>query len=348
MMNRYIRGQISCVVAAALAALAGPACRDGGRVKTLKLGHGLDRGHSVHQAMEFMASELRARSGGRLELRIYPSEQLGNERESLELLQLGGLAMTKVSAAVLEGFAPEFKLFAIPYLFEDRAHQFTVLDGPIGQQLLRAGERARLLGLAYYDSGSRSFYTKDRPALRPEDLAGLKIRVMASATAVKMVRALGAAATPVAFGELYTALQQGVVDGAENNPPSFVLTRHHEICKHYVLDEHSAIPDVLLIGADAWADLDDDERRWLREAAAASVVRQRALWRQAERDALALAEQAGVRVHRPDKAPFRARLAELRATLASDPAIATLVEAVEAARPTGPAPGLGPAAEDGP
>ncbi|MCB0437094.1 MAG: DctP family TRAP transporter solute-binding subunit, partial [Mangrovimonas sp.] len=165
--------------------------------------------------------------------KIYPNQQLGSERENLELLQIGSLDMTKVSVGVMENFAPKMKVFGLPFLFRDKQHAFNVLDGPIGKELLDEGEKYWLKGLCYYDAGSRSFYTKDKPVMTPEDLKGSKIRVMESVTAMDMVRSLGGAPTPISWGELYTSLQQGVVDGAENNPPSFYLSRHYEVCKFY-------------------------------------------------------------------------------------------------------------------
>lgn len=273
-------------------------------VKTLRLGHGLDVSHSVHKAMVKMGEDLLKRSGGKLKLEIYPSQQLGTERECLELLQIGSLDMTKVSVGVLENFAPKMKVLGLPFLFRDRQHSFNVLDGPIGEMLLNDGEKYWLKGLGYYDAGSRSFYTMNKPIEKPEDLVGEKIRVMESATAVNMVKALGGSPTPISWGELYTSLQQGVVDGAENNPPSFYLSRHYEVCKYYSLDEHTVLPDVLLMGTYVYNKLNEEERKWLKEAVTESVKYQRILWAEAEEEALREVQKAGVQVIRPDKSLF--------------------------------------------
>ena len=273
-------------------------------VKTLRLGHGLDVSHSVHKAMVKMGEDLLKRSGGKLKLEIYPSQQLGTERECLELLQIGSLDMTKVSVGVLENFAPKMKVLGLPFLFRDRQHSFNVLDGPIGEMLLNDGEKYWLKGLGYYDAGSRSFYTMNKPIEKPEDLVGEKIRVMESATAVNMVKALGGSPTPISWGELYTSLQQGVVDGAENNPPSFYLSRHYEVCKYYSLDEHTVLPDVLLMGTYVYDKLNKQERKWLKEAVTESVKYQRILWAEAEEEALREVQKAGVQVIRPDKSLF--------------------------------------------
>ena len=186
-------------------------------------------------------------------------------------------------------------------------------------------------GLAFYDAGSRSFYTRDRPVRRPDDLAGLKIRVQESPTAMALVDALGGSATPIAWGELYTALQQGVVDGAENNPPSFHLSGHYEVARFYTLDEHSAVPDALLVGTHVWDRLDQRQRGWLEEAVARSVPLQRALWRDATERALAAVEAAGVEVIRPEKRPFVDRTAAVRAALDADPEARALLRRIEAA-----------------
>jgi len=283
-------------------------CAKTDETKTIRLGHGLDVSHSVHKAMVKMGEDLAQLSDGKLKLEIYPSQQLGTERQCLELLQIGSLDMTKVSVGVLENFAPKMKVLGLPFLFRDRAHSFAVLDGPIGQQLLNEGEQYWLKGLGYYDAGSRSFYTKDKPITTPEDLTGQKIRVMESVTAMDMVSGLGGSPTPISWGELYTALQQGVVDGAENNPPSFYLSRHYEVAKYYTLDEHTVLPDVLLAGTYLWDKLTPQEQGWLKQAVETSVVYQRKLWLEAENEALKAVQEAGVKIIRPDKTLFSEKI----------------------------------------
>ncbi|WP_167964487.1 TRAP transporter substrate-binding protein [Saonia flava] len=273
-------------------------------VKVLKLAHGLDVNHSVHKAMVKMGEDLNRISGGKMTIEVYPSQQLGTERECLELLQIGSLDMTKVSVGVMENFAPKMKVLGLPFIFRDRQHSFNVLDSDIGQQLLDEGRQYRLKGLAYYDAGSRSFYTKEKPVETPADLEGMKIRVMESITAMDMVRSLGGSPTPISWGELYTSLQQGVVDGAENNPPSFYLSRHYEVCKYYVLDEHTTLPDVLVIGTQSWDVLTEQEQNWVKEATDLSVPYQRKLWAESEKEALDAVIEAGVEVIKPDKNKF--------------------------------------------
>ncbi|CAZ95631.1 TRAP transporter substrate-binding protein [Zobellia galactanivorans] len=307
-------------------------CGELSGTRTLRLAHGLDVNHSVHKAMVKMGEDLKRVSGGKMRLEIYPNQQLGTERQCLELLQIGSLDMTKVSVGTLENFAPKMKVLGLPFLFRDRQHSFDVLDGPIGQELLNDGEQYWLKGLGYYDAGSRSFYTKDRPINSPEDLEGLKIRVMESVTAMDMVKDLGGSPTPISWGELYTALQQGVVDGAENNPPSFYLSRHYEVCKFYTLDEHTVLPDVLLAGTHLWDSLSEEEQGWLKQAVDGSIGYQRKLWAESEEEALAEVEKAGVEIIRPDKSLFSEKIKDSFDKYKDDEAMYKLIQEIQATK----------------
>jgi tripartite ATP-independent transporter DctP family solute receptor len=271
----------------------------------LKLAHVLDTEHPVHKAMVFMAERVREKSAGRMRIDIYPSEQLGSEREIIEQLQVGALAMAKASSSAIEGFVPKMRVFGLPYLFRDSEHCWKVLTGPIGKEILAAGEPVGLKGLCFYDAGARSFYTRNKNIETPADLKGLKIRVQKSEMAIKMIVAMGGSATPIDWGELYTSLQQGVVDGAENNPPSFYSSMHYEVCKYYILDEHTRCPDVLMISTFVWNKLSPEFQRIIQESADESVIYQRQLWGKKEKESLEAVEKAGVIVTHPDKTPFR-------------------------------------------
>lgn len=295
-------------------------CSEERDITVLKLAHGLDTEHSVHKAMVYMNERLLAHSDGTMRLEIYPGGQLGSERDAMELLQIGSLAITKVSTSPMESFVPAMKVFSIPYMFRDSEHLWAFLDSTEGKALLEAGVPVRLRGLAYYDSGSRSFYTVNKPVYKPEDLAGLKIRVQKSQTSVRMVEALGGAATPISFGELYTALQQGVVDGAENNAPSFYLSKHSDVAKFYTLDMHTMVPDMLLMSEHIWSGLSDQQKKWVQAAAQESVPYQKKLWRQSSRQALEAAIADGVTVIEPDKGAFRDAVKEMHDSYKNDAA----------------------------
>ena len=303
-------------------------CKSDSNVRIIRLGHGLDVTHSVHQAMLQTDVYLNELSEGKMRLQIYPNQQLGSERECLELLQIGSLDMTKVSGAVLENFAPKLRIFGLPFLFDNKDHLFKVLDGTIGKELLKEGEEYWLKGVGFYDSGSRSFYTKERPVEQPEDLEGLKIRVQESVSAFDMVKQLGASPTPISWGELYTALQQGVVDGAENNPPSFYLSRHYEVCKYYSIDEHTMIPDVLLVSTHLWNRLSSEEHGWLQKAIDQSIPYQRDLSIQSENESLQAVIEAGVEVSYPKKNRFQEATQKMYQDFKKDPQMAELIERI--------------------
>lgn len=311
-------------------------CADSQRVTVIKLGHGLDPSHPVHAGMAYMAERLVEKSGGTMRIDIYPSEQLGTERQLLELLQIGSLGMTKVSAAVMENFAPSYQVFGIPYVFLNDAHEEAVLRGPIGRRILQEGEQYRLRGLAYYDAGKRSFYTVNRPVRQPDDLTGLKIRTQESPTAMRMVSTLGGSATPIAWGELYTSLQQGVVDGAENNPPSFYLSRHYEVARYYTLNEHTAVPDVLIMSTIVWNALTPQQQQWVQEAADESVPVQKQLWKEASDAALQAVRDNGVEIIYPDKTLFADQVRSMHESYRDQPEIYALLEEILAANPATP------------
>lgn len=297
--NRFIL-LVTCLLVCLL--FLGCAGEEEGTV--LRLGHGMPPSHPVSEAMVYMAEQVDSLSDGQMEVRIYPSEQLGSEQQSLELLQLGSLDMTKVSSAVMEGFSREYRVFGLPYIFRDEDHRFSVFEGDIGREILLSSEDVWLRGLTYYDAGSRSFYTVDRPIREPSDMRGLDIRVQESPAAIDLIHTLGGTATPISFGELYTALQQGVVDGAENNPPSLYSTRHYELVDYYSLDEHTAPPDVLLISTHTWDRLTEQEREWVQSAVETSLEVQKELWAEAEDEAMQAVEEAGVEIIEPDQSKF--------------------------------------------
>lgn len=305
----------------------------------LRVANSLDVASPVHRALLRFDERLAELSGGTMRLEIYPSGQLGNERATIELLQLGTLDMSKVSSGVMENFVPEMGVFSLPYLFRDRDHLWQTLNGEIGQEILQSAEPYRMLGVAYYDAGFRSFYINGTDVRTPDDLAGLKIRVIQSPLFIQTINLLGGNATPLAFSEVYGALQQGIVDGAENSPMSLYGMGHYQQITSYVLDEHSAPPDILLVSTHRWNRMSEQQRSWFRQAAAESVAYQRELWLQDEGAALDSVRAAGVDVVEVDKAPFRAAVAPIYEEMAGTP-LGALAERIQSlpASPARPAP----------
>ncbi|RIW15839.1 TRAP transporter substrate-binding protein [Algoriphagus lacus] len=305
-------------------------CQSDSRVKIIKMGHAQVTNHPVHAAMVFLAERLEEKSGGRIKVKVYPNQQLGTERELLELLQIGSVGMTKVSAASLEAFSPQISVLGLPFLFRDDDHIDKVLNGDIGTEILLSSEKFWLRGLCFYDAGKRSFYSKTKSIETPEDLTGLKIRVQESKMAINMIRGMGGSPTPVSYGELYTALQQGIVDAAENNPPSFYNSRHYEVCKFYSIDEHTAIPDVVLVSTKVWENLNPEEQQWLQEAADESAVFQAKLWKESVEESMREIEKAGVVITYPDREPFMKAVESVyELTRTEQPQLSELIQRIQ-------------------
>ncbi|BBS17954.1 TRAP transporter substrate-binding protein [Aeromonas caviae] len=285
---------------------------------TLKLAHNLDTNHVVHQALAQMAKEISTASDGKMKLRIYPGGQMGGPRETLELLQNGALDMTKASASEMEPFSPAFSIFSLPYLFKDQAHFNKVIYGPVGESMMAQTRDKGFVSIAAYVAGTRSFYA-NKPIHTPADMKGMKIRVVATPTTIKLIELLGAAPAPIPFGEVYTALQQGVIDGAENNEPSYVQTRHVEVAKFYAEDQHTSVPDFLVISSKVLDKLSDEQKAILTTAAKHSETYEQELWDKEVAVSRKQATDAGATFIQVDKEAFRTALAPLYDDFRKDP-----------------------------
>ncbi len=303
-------GLLSGILAAALAMAVFERRADssvsGGRV--LKLAHNLESSHPVHAGMEFMKKRIEELSGGRLRIDIYSGGALGSETKCIEQLQNGSLDMAKASSAQLGMFVPQFQTLALPYLFRDHGHYWRVLDSKVGDKFLSFARAKNMYGLCFYDAGSRSFYTTKKPIRTPGDLAGMKIRVMNSRTDMETIDALGASPTPISSGETYTSMAQGVVDGAENNIPTYYLSGHCEVAKYFTEDEHSSIPDVLVMSQKTWDSLSQEDRQIIMKAARESSKFQRQLWEKFVSEAREALAKKGVEFIVPDKSVFAEKI----------------------------------------
>lgn len=300
-------------------------------VEKLRLGHNQPENHPIHKAMVKFADLVKERSKGDIQITVYPNGVLGSEREMLEQVQNGILDMTKSSAAQLETFAPEYKVFNLPFIFRDGAHFFKVLEGPVGESILAASRSSGFIGLTYYDSGSRSFYGK-KPIKTPDDLKGMKIRVQQSPTTIKMIEALGGTATPMAWGEVYTALQTGLVDMAENNVTALTTGRHGEVAKFYSETEHQIVPDVLVISTARWDALSPAQQKIIKQAALDSFQYQKGLWAEAEKTERINAEKMGVKFNTVNKQLFVAKVKPMIDAERKDPKIAKLLDQISATK----------------
>ncbi|WP_394149582.1 TRAP transporter substrate-binding protein [Vibrio maritimus] len=314
---------VTCALAASTSFAASAAT-------TLKLSHNQDRNHPVHKSMQYMADEVKELTNGELRIRIYPNGQLGTQRESMELLQNGALDIAKSNASEMESFEPAYGAFNIPYIFRDRDHYYRVMQGEVGEKILDASHDKGFVGLTYYDAGARSFYTQ-KPINTPADLKGMKIRVQPSPTAVEMIKLMGGSPTPLSYGELYTALQQGVVDGAENNPTALTTARHGEVAKVFSQDEHTMIPDVLVISSKVWDKLPQDQQDALKKAAKDSMMFHKDLWTKMTDESIEKAKKGmGVEFVTVEKQPFVDAVKPMHDAALNNPAIADYVRGIDA------------------
>lgn len=294
-----------------------------GQQRTIKIAHSLPTTHPVHLGVEFFAKRVDELSGGLIDCKLFPSGQLGSETEYLEKLQSGSIDIAKTSAAPVANFVDRMKVFSLPYLFRSREHFWTTLDGDIGNELLANlsdrgnGKPSGFRGLCFFDAGSRNFYTVD-PVLTPADLEGKIIRVMNDPVAIEMMKMFKATPKPMGGGEIYGALQRGNINGAENNPPTFVDEAHFEVCKHFTFDQHSRIPDILHISSTLWEQLSDQEKNWFLTAAREASHYQRQLWQEQSLKAEATMVEKGVTIHRPDTKAFEAAAGNAGEALLTD------------------------------
>ncbi|MFA0086036.1 hypothetical protein BCU70_04945 [Vibrio sp. 10N.286.49.C2] len=274
---------------------------------TLTLGHAMSLDNAAHKGMVIFADKVKEKSNGDMNVRIFPNAQLGSERDQAEQVVTGAIDMAKINGALSESFEPTFKVLSIPFLFNDPEHMRRFMKSDTAEELLVSSKGKGFIGLTFYDSGSRSFYS-EKPINTPEDLKGLKVRVPESPTMMEMINLLGARATPMPFTEIYTGLQQGVIDAAENNVSSLVEMRHTEVAKFYSLDQHTMTPDLIIISEETWARLSDAEQKILKEAAAESLDEEIRIWDETESANVEKAKALGVTFVEVDKEKFREKV----------------------------------------
>lgn len=271
------------------------------------------------------------RSDGRIKIEVFPSAQLGDEKSVLEQVQLGAIEFTRINASPLAEFNDDFSVLGLPYVFDTDEHLWNFLESETGTALLDGLEQSKMKGLAYYDSGSRSFYST-KPLTSIEDLKGLKIRVQQSKINIDFLDAIGASATPMPYGEVFSALQTGIIDGAENNLPSFDSSNHYQEAKHMIMDHHQRIPEVLLMSDATWDKLSEGDRKIIKQAALDSVEAQKAAWDEWEQNSLKKLNEAGITITEvKDLTPWKAAVKSMVESHSKD--FQDIMNAIDQARP---------------
>lgn len=287
-------------------------------------------GYPTVEAVKHMGELIEERTGGRIGVEVFHSAQLGEEKDTIEQTRFGVIDMNRVSLGPFNNLIPETAIVSLPYVFRDTEHMHAVMDGEIGQEILGAFEAQGLIGLAFYDSGARSFYNSEKPIESIEDMQGMKFRVIQSDVFVDMVNALGGNATPMPYGEVYSAIETGVIDGAENNLPSYLTSGHSEVAKFFTMDEHLILPEVLVVSKTTWDTLAPEDQEIVRQAARDSVARQRELWTSAEASALEEVTAAGTQFNEIDKQPLIDAMAPVYEKYASTPELQDLLARIQA------------------
>jgi len=244
----------------------------------LRLAETHPKGYPTELGDEEFARLVKERSNGRIVIEVYPGSQLGEEKAVIEQVQFGAIDLTRVSISPLAAFVPKLNAFQMPYLYRDSDHMWKVLKGDIGKELLASLEPFGFIGLGWFDGGARSFYNNKKPVRTPADMKGLKIRVQESDLMMGLVRAFGAIPTPMPYGEVYSALQTGVVDGAENNPPSYYSASHYEVAKYFTLDEHTMVPEIIIGSKISLGRLSKADQELIKQAAFDAIDFQRKQW----------------------------------------------------------------------
>nr|WP_315491321.1 TRAP transporter substrate-binding protein [uncultured Rhodoferax sp.] len=281
-------------------------------------------------AVRHMGETLSKATNGKHSIKVFSKSALGIEKDTIEQTKLGAIAMTRVNVAPMNNICAATMVPTMPFLFRSTEHMRKVLDGAIGDEILKDCEAQGFIGLAFYDSGARSMYTVKKPVKTLADAKGLKVRVQQSDLWVSLLEAMGANATPMPFGEVYTALKTGLVDAAENNYPSYESSRHFEVARFYNKTEHSLAPEILLFSKKVWDTLSADEQKQIRMAAKESVIYMRKLWDEREEKSLAIVKAAGVQIVDVDKASFQAAMKPVYDKFLKDPKLQEMVKRINA------------------
>jgi tripartite ATP-independent transporter DctP family solute receptor len=325
-----MRGMLRAAAGAVLLCVVGPVASGAREFRAADI---QDENYPTVQALRYMDQLVAQRTGNAHRIRVFHSRQLGEESQTIEQTRVGAIDIDRINVGALGNMAPIVNVLALPFLFRSIDHLHKVIDGPIGDEILGALDPSGFVGLAFYDSGARSLYTVRKPVQQLADLIGMRIRVQQSDLMEKMVRALGATPVQLPFGQVLTALSTNLIDGAENNWPSYVTTNHYKIARYYTMTEHAMGPEMVIMNRRAWQELSPEDQAIFRAAARDSSKYMRASWRSWEERSRKQAQEAGVTIFSSiDRKPFEEATRPLRDALRADPKFGPLIDRIEAIR----------------
>lgn len=299
-------------------------------VRVMRVAHNQGEEHPIHLALKEFEKIVEEKTENKIDIQVYPNELLGGQREAVELTQTGAIDIAVGSISLLESFNKAYSVFNLPYLFDSTEHYHSVMnDADIMDGIYDSTRESGFVGLTWFDAGSRNMYTTDKPILKPEDLKGKKIRVQQSQTNIRMMELLGGSATPMSFGEVYTALQQKVIDGAENNELALTNNKHGEVAKHYSYNQHAMIPDILIMNSKLLESLSEEHRKIILDAADEINKFEVDAWEDKVNEAVKQSEEMGVKFYYPEIEPFKEKVLPLHEEMTQDKEIKILYDKIQ-------------------
>ena len=303
-------------------------------VRVMRVAHNQGEEHPIHLALKEFEKIVEEKTNKAIDIQVYPNELLGGQREAVELTQTGAIDIAVGSISLLESFNKSYSVFNLPYLFDSKEHYHSVMnDEEIMNQIYESTRESGFVGLTWFDAGSRNMYTTDKPIMKPEDLKGKKIRVQQSQTNIRMMELLGGSATPMSFGEVYTALQQKVIDGAENNELALTNNKHGEVAKHYSYNQHAMIPDILIMNAKLLDSLSEEHRNIILDTVDEINKFEVNAWEDKVKEAVEQSKAIGVKFYYPEIEPFNEKVLPIHEEMTQNKEVKALYDKIQAKAP---------------
>lgn len=327
-MNKRIK--ILALIVVASLSVVGCSSTKNDDVRVMRVAHNQGEEHPIHLALKEFEEIVEEKTNKEIDIQVYPNELLGGQREAVELTQTGAIDIAVGSISLLESFEKAYSVFNLPYLFDSKEHYHDVMnDETIMNDIYQSTKESGFVALTWFDAGSRNMYTTDKPIMKPEDLKGKKIRVQQSQTNIRMMELLGGSATPMSFGEVYTALQQKVIDGAENNELALTNNKHGEVAKYYSYNQHAMIPDILIMNSKLLDSLSEEQRMIILDAADEINKFEVDAWEEKVSEAVEQSKAMGVNFYYPDIEPFKEKVLPLHEEMTQDPKVKEIYEKIQ-------------------
>lgn len=333
-MNKRVKALLLAAITSLFAVGCNSSLSKDDDVRVMRVAHNQGEEHPIHLALKEFEKIVEEKTNKAIDIQVYPNELLGGQREAVELTQTGAIDIAVGSISLLESFNKSYSVFNLPYLFDSKEHYHSVMnDEEIMNQIYESTRESGFVGLTWFDAGSRNMYTTDKPIMKPEDLKGKKIRVQQSQTNIRMMELLGGSATPMSFGEVYTALQQKVIDGAENNELALTNNKHGEVAKHYSYNQHAMIPDILIMNAKLLDSLSEEHRKIILDTVDEINKFEVNAWEDKVKEAVEQSKAIGVKFYYPEIEPFKEKVLPLHEEMTQNKEVKALYDKIQAKTP---------------